>query len=205
MRRRGMTLDEIVERLALPKTTVYYWIKDLPIQDTERRSEARRRASAANSGRAAAVREAAYLDGRATFSTLCYLDGFRDFVCMYIGEGFKRTRHCVALGNSDPAVVRLAAYWIRLQSRNKVTYYVQYHADQDLDELRRFWSDQLGTSPDEIRLQRKSNSRRLGGRMWRSKYGVLTVRSCDTMFRARLRGWIDSCQESWLDSVAHGA
>jgi hypothetical protein len=29
---RDMTLDEIAERLALPKTTVYYWIKDIPLQ-----------------------------------------------------------------------------------------------------------------------------------------------------------------------------
>jgi hypothetical protein len=28
---RQMSLDEIVERLQLPKTTIYYWIKDIPI------------------------------------------------------------------------------------------------------------------------------------------------------------------------------
>jgi len=42
---RDMTLDEIAERLALPKTTVYYWIKDIPLQRQRnwgRRSSQRR-------------------------------------------------------------------------------------------------------------------------------------------------------------------
>ena len=30
----NMTLDDIGERLALPKTTIYSWIKDLPIPYT---------------------------------------------------------------------------------------------------------------------------------------------------------------------------
>jgi transcriptional regulator with XRE-family HTH domain len=29
---KKLTLDEIAERLALPKTTVFYWIKDLPLE-----------------------------------------------------------------------------------------------------------------------------------------------------------------------------
>lgn len=48
---RHMTLDEIVERLALPKTTVYHWIKDLPIP---------RNSTAAMQAKFAALREKAY-------------------------------------------------------------------------------------------------------------------------------------------------
>jgi transposase-like protein len=29
---KKLSLDEIAERLALPKTMVYYWVKDLPLQ-----------------------------------------------------------------------------------------------------------------------------------------------------------------------------
>jgi hypothetical protein len=28
---KRLTLDELVERLALPRATVYYWIRDLPL------------------------------------------------------------------------------------------------------------------------------------------------------------------------------
>jgi hypothetical protein len=84
---------------------------------------------------------------------------------------------------------------------------VQYHADQDLDELRVYWGSLLEVDPSIIRLQRKSNSGQLNGRRWRSRYGVLTVGVDDTLLRARFQAWIDRIREDWrLDSAArHGA
>ena len=103
----------------------------------------------------------------------------------------------MALGNSNPRVVQLAAGWIRRFSRNPVTFYVQYHADQDLSELKAFWAGALGVVDDDIQAQRKSNSRGLAARSWRSIHGVLTVRACDTLFRARRQGWMDRVEEEW--------
>jgi hypothetical protein len=84
---------------------------------------------------------------------------------------------------------------------------VQYHADQDLDELRTFWGDHLGIDGSAIRLQRKTNSGQLKGRTWRSAHGVLTVATNDTYLRARLQAWMDRIRTEWgLDSARpHGA
>ncbi len=150
-------------------------------------------------------RAAAYLCGRIEFEELLSEPTFRDFVCMYMAEGYKRSRNTVAICNSDPAIVAMCAPWVRRFSRNRVAYSVQYHADPDLDGLREFWARVLGVPPAEIRLQRKSNSNRLSGRTWRSQHGVLDVRAGDTLFRARLQGWMDCLQEQWLDSAALGA
>ena len=151
------------------------------------------------------LREAAYQQGRTEFAELARDPKFRDFVCLYIAEGSKRNRNVVAICNSDPAVVILGAYWIRRFTSNVVTYSIQYHADQSLDELRSFWSARLGIAAAEVRFQRKSNSGRLNGRGWRSAHGVLTVRVGDTTLRARLQGWIDCLQGQWLDSLRDGA
>jgi hypothetical protein len=214
---RRMSLNEIAECLALPKTTVWYWIEDLPRPPQKRRkplkgnarSEAARgnhraRAAAANTNRerALALRRAAYRQGWEEFDTLDAEPGFRDFVCMYIGEGYKRSRNTVTLCNSDPQVVRLASFWIRRFACNPVTYSLQYHADQDPEYLIRFWSSYLGVDPASIRLQRKSNSNQLRGRKWRSRWGVLAVTANDTMLRSRLQGWMDRVQDCWLDSIS---
>ena len=136
-------------------------------------------------------RAAAYAQGRLDFARFVRDPTFRDFVCLYMAEGYKRYRNTVAVCNSDPAIVLLCARWVRHFARNPVRYSVQYHADQDLDEFSEFWAAQLSVPPDEIRLQRKSNSGRLSGRTWRSRYGVLNVYAGDTVFRARLQaGWI---------------
>jgi hypothetical protein len=153
------------------------------------------------------LREAAYEDGRASFDEMCLRPTFRDFVCMYLGEGMKRRRNEVGICNSDPAVVVLAHRWMKDLARNPLSYAVQYHADQDLDELRRYWGGLLGVPPSAIRMQRKSNSNGLAGRTWRSVHGVLEVRAGDTQLRARLQGWMDRLREEWtaLESRPDGA
>jgi hypothetical protein len=130
---------------------------------------------------------------------------FRDFVCLYIAEGHKRSRHEVSIANSDPAVIRAAVRWMSILSARQLNYSVQYHADQNLDEICRFWAGELGVAREEIRLQRKSNSNQLASRSWRSQNGVLTVRTADTYFREELQAWVDCLRDSWLDSVSTGA
>jgi hypothetical protein len=207
---KRMSLLEIAERLALPKTTIFYWIRDLPdpeikYRDTPARARSRAKAARSNVATFKALRDAAYRKGWNEYPTLASERTFTDFVCMYIGEGYKRDRNRVAIGNSDPRVVRLADHWMRRFSRNQVAYWLQYHADQDPDYLIGFWSFGLGVDPSLITVQRKSNSGQLSRRNWRSKYGVLTVRANDTRFRARLQAWMDRIQDGWVDSTYLGA
>jgi hypothetical protein len=74
---------------------------------------------------------------------------------------------------------------------------VQYHADQNLDELRGFWGKSLGIDGSVIKLLRKSNSNQLTGRTWRSRHGVLSIRVQDTSLRARMQTWIDRLRDEW--------
>src|SRR5436190_20253362 len=95
---RKMSLNEIAERLALPKTTVWCWISALPdpeikFRDSEGRQRGRAIVARLNRERAQAARERAYAGGLSEFDTLDAEPGFRDFICMYIGEGYKRNRN----------------------------------------------------------------------------------------------------------------
>jgi hypothetical protein len=200
---RRLSIDEIAERLALPKTTIYYWVADLPLQ--RRRRNNPHPATAALCRKWQALRQESYEAGRRTFAELANDPTFRDFVCLYIAEGSKRCRNLVAIGNSDPSVCALADGWMRRFACRPVTYWLQYHVDQDPAELRRFWGAILSIDPGAVSLQRKSNSGQLRGRTWRSRYGVLSIKANDTLFRARLQGWIDCLQQQWLDSPRTGA
>jgi hypothetical protein len=198
LRARRLTIDEIADRLSLPRTTVFHWVRDMPIPTTRRQSDAQRRGTLAMQARALERREAAYRRGAEEYPTLCAAPTFRDFVCLYLAEGSKRCRNTVAIGNSDPAVVALADRRIGRLTERRRTYAIQYHADQDLHDLVRFWGGLLGIDPVVIALQRKSNSGRLGGRSWRSVHGVLTVRAKDTLLRARMQAWMDELRAGWL-------
>jgi transposase-like protein len=196
---RNLSIDEIAERLALSRTTVYYWLRNVPIDRSARpRTVAQLNGSIAMQAKYRRLREAAYAEGRERFDDLARDPSFRDFVCLYLAEGNKRRRNRVSVCNSDPAVVVICNSWLGRLSSKPRTYAIQYHADQDLHELRQFWGGQLGISPEQIRMQRKSNSNQLAGRTRRSVHGVLAVTVNDTMLRAKLEGWMDRLRESWL-------
>jgi hypothetical protein len=203
-----LTLDAIAERLSLPRTTVFYWIRDLPIDrkpNTQWPQSARAKASRHIRAKYARLRENAYRAGLHSFHALSRDEpSFRDFVLLFMTEGFRRNRNVVSIANSDPATVELGAHWLLLLSRRKLTYSIQYHADQNLAALRGFWGNRLGIEPSSIVLQRKSNSNGLKGRNWRSQFGVMTVCTHDTYLRARLEAWMDCLRREWLDSARPG-
>ena len=77
---RHLSIDEIAERLALPKTTVYYWVRDLPLGRPRRATQGQRRGNRVMRTRYRLAREAAYAAGREEFATLARDVTFRHFV-----------------------------------------------------------------------------------------------------------------------------
>jgi excisionase family DNA binding protein len=198
---RQLTIDELAERLALSRSTIYYWVRDLPIPGSGPGGvwpeAARRKGNLAPQRKYRLLREAAYEQGAREYEELAVDPAFRDFVCLYIAEGYKRDRNIVSICNSDPAVVKLANRWMRRLSEKSPAFWLQYHADQDLNELCEFWAGELAVEAGSIGIQRKSNSNQLAGRMWRSRHGVLSVRICETRFRSALQAWMDQLRAEW--------
>jgi len=198
---KRLTIDELAERLALSRSTVYYWVRDLPIEGSGTKTvfptHGQRLGNKAMQLKYKRLRDAAYEEGRAAFDSLVADPTFRDFVCLYMAEGYKRNRNVVSIANSDPAIITVARSWMARSTDKALTYWIQYHADQSLGQLRTFWGTTLGIDPESINLQRKSNSNQLQGRTWRSKHGVMTVTCNDTLFRARLGAWMDCLRSSW--------
>jgi AcrR family transcriptional regulator len=195
---RQLTLDEIVERLQLPKTTIYYWIKDIPIpRRPPEQNIGQQLGTKAMQAKFAALRQQAYEQGWAEAPKLMQDPTFRDFVVLYMAEGYKRNRNEVAFVNSDPKLVVLAHRWLKKFSRNPLRFDLQYHADHDVEELQRYWADLLNIQPSTIKPIRKSNSNHLSKRQFRSVYGLLTVEMGDTYLRARLEAWMDFVKAQW--------
>lgn len=202
---KKLTIDQLAECLALPRSMIYYWTRDIAIPRTERQTVPQRIGTRSMSKKYRLLREAAYSEGAEMFLQLCEDPTFRDFVNLYLAEGYKRDRNCASLCNSDPAVIRLATRWFRRLSDKRLFFAIQHHADQDPEDLRDFWSALLEIGRNEIRFYRKSNSNQLSGRRWRCRYGVMTVGVNDTYLRARMQAWMERLQESWLDSEPIGA
>ena len=197
-----MTVDEIAGQLSLPRTTIYTWIRDIPLDRQRNWSKGQRRGTLAMQAKFRRLREEAYAAGAAEYERLIHLPTFRDFVALYVAEGYKRNRNTLSFANSDTRMVALATSWFSQLTTTRLRFWLQYHADQDPDGLRAYWGDALRIDGTNIAIQRKSNSEQLAGRRWRSRYGALTVVVHDTLLRARMQAWMDRLREDWgLDSA----
>ena len=191
-----LTLDEITEWLRLPRGTIYHWIKDVPIPPRQQHW-GQRQGTEAMQAKYAALRDAAYQQGKTEAPALLAETSFRDFVVLYMAEGSKRKRNVVEFVNSDSLMIALANRWISTFARNPLRYRLQYHADHDIAELRQYWGGILNVVPDIISVLRKSNSGQLAKRQFRSEYGVLSISVGDTYLRARLQAWMDVVKAQW--------
>jgi transposase-like protein len=99
---RDLTVDELAERLALPRTTVYAWVRDLPLR-RKRTSvfahSARARGSLVMQANYRRARDAAYTEARCSFALLAEEPGFRD-LCAYTSPKAPN-----ATGTAYPSVI----------------------------------------------------------------------------------------------------
>jgi transposase-like protein len=202
---RGLSLSEIAHILAVPKSTVYYWVKGVPLPMVElspSKAEAmkanQQAATAAMQAKYAALRQRAYDEAYVTASELLQDRDIRDFVVLYLAEGYRKNKNVVAVGNSSPCMMQFVHRCLkRLSSKPRFYYTFQFHADQDPEQLRRFWASCLDIEPEQIRPLPKTNSGHLKGRRFACEYGVFQIQVADTTFRAQLQALMDVVQEQW--------
>jgi hypothetical protein len=147
----------------------------------------------------AAKRQAAYEDGLAEAPSLLQDADIRDFVVLYLAEGYRKDRNCVAFSNSNPRMIFFANKCLRRLATNQHFYYsFQYHADQDPEYLKLFWADYLSIDAACIHPVRKTNSGQLRGRRFACEYGVFMIQVGETLLRARLQALMDVVQKQWV-------
>jgi hypothetical protein len=154
-----LTVDQLAARLALPRSTVYYWVRDLPLGEGEgegtgagERAGAGVGARVVRTSAGAGPGEEAYEGALRSFDDLAAQPTFRDFVCLYIARGCAREQTKVSLSDSDPAVMRLVNRWMLRLSEKSPLFAIRYEPGQSLTELRRFWGGIVGVQARAIRV-----------------------------------------------------
>lgn len=152
-----MSYAAIARKLGVPKSTLSYWLRELPLEEEEvlamrrtawRRGEASREAFRATM-RAKRNDEEAKIHKRIEESILPFTkrDMYIAGIMLYIGEGDKRNRYRIALANSDPEVLVFFTRWlIECWSipREKIRFGLHLYTNMRIAEERKFWQDTLG-------------------------------------------------------------
>src|SRR3989344_7778805 len=97
---------------------------------------------------------------------------------LYWGEGTKRSKHSVRLGNSDPMLIKkFMEFLYKLYgiNKNQLAFGLQIFGDMDSQETLKFWCQKLNIRKSQFYKLVITPYRGVGNYRQKTKYGVLTV------------------------------
>ena len=108
---------------------------------------------------------------------------------LYWGEGTKKNKTAVRLGNTDPALVKkFLEFLYRIYSvrEGKVRFGLQIFSDMRPEQALSFWCSYLGVSRKDFGKVIVTPARSIGTYREKTKHGVLTVYVCNKKLRDEL-------------------
>ena len=185
---KRLSYSEIGKRLKVPKSTLSYWLKDLPLSDSEiralkktswKKGEASRELYR-NSMRKRKELEIKkiYNEQKESILPLSDRDQFIAGLMLYVGEGDKRNPSRIGLANNDPVVISFFTQWLLKFAdipREKIRFGLHLYSNMNIAKERKFWQDTIGFGrlsfyKDQIREVRTAFSYNEGNR-----HGTCTV------------------------------
>lgn len=191
MRKRGASIRDIESRLDIPRSTLSYWLRVVPISNHHKESLKRRADQALVKARKEAVKwhnaqkamrmKLAEDDAWRTLERIdCLNNDILELALslLYLGEGAKKST-VTAMGNSDPLVLHFFVQSLhRLYGIPLTDMKCELHlrADQNAKKMTRFWSRTLGIPSANFR--KASFDSRTAGRTTYPDYKGVCIVNC---------------------------
>lgn len=97
---------------------------------------------------------------------------------LYWGEGNKKNKYSVRLGNTDPKLLETYIQFLTELcgvNKDKLKFGLQIFSDIDKEEALRFWCDRLSIQPSQFYKITVTISGSIGTYRQKSQYGVVTI------------------------------
>ena len=189
LRREGMSLGSIENRLGIPRSTLSGWLKNIPISEKHRLdllhnqqlglAKARKKAAIVHRANKNLRLLAAKQAAQKTLDSLELSNEVLDLALamLYVGEGKKD--NTTALGSSNQSILRFFLYVLeRNYGLNRASFGYELHLrmDQNDEELRRYWAGAL--SVPITQFSKTSYDKRSGRSATFEHYKGVCVVSC---------------------------
>lgn len=105
---------------------------------------------------------------------------------LYWGEGNKKNKNSIRLGNTDPQLVKKFIEFLEKSfnvKRSKLKFWIQIFSDISPKKSLKFWQKELNVLPSQFGKVTVTQSRGVGTYKNKMKYGVLTVYFNNTKLR----------------------
>lgn len=208
MRKQGIAMGEIAQRLGVAKSSVSYWVRDVQLTSVQRKKlkkqshsriavERRRSARLKNTDkRRNAIRKQAYIDAEQLVADPLWCVG----VALYWGEGGK-TQQTARISNSDPEVIRLMMLFFRKTCalpEEKFRGHVHTFEHCDEKSLEAYWSKVSDIPLKYFYKTYKKQSSASKKKRDTLPYGTFQIYVHDSDFFFRLMAWIQYLKRNEL-------
>lgn len=192
LRRKGVSVRQIAQDLMVAKSSVSWWVRDIPLSEIQKAKLKFSEMSGKEKGLFKTIQikrerrrgyvESFNLSGRTRLSKLTISELLVLGVGLYWAEGGKSEKNRrVEFCNSDPRMIKFLILWLELcfkVSKDEFRCIVginQIHEARD-QVVRKYWSEQTGIPLDQFRktsLKKVTNSKVYEN--FESHFGTLTV------------------------------
>lgn len=201
LRKNGVAMGEIAERLGVAKSSVSYWVRDIPLTQTQRNKlnakghsvdaiEKRRISRLRNlQTKRNEIIESAKIEAETLSTNPLWCVA----VSMYWGEGGK-TQNMARIANSDPAVVTLMMKFFRevcLIPEEKFRGHIHTFEHCDVGKTEEYWSVISDIDRKQFFKTYKKQSSASKKKRDTLPYGTFQIYIHDTDFFFRMMGWIE--------------
>lgn len=206
LRRKGMSLNDIVREVGVSKASVSLWVRDIELSEQQKKkisargrsveSIERRRVSRINGTlrRHRVVIDAA----KEKIKTLSKQDLLLVGAALYWGEGGKTNKGMARISNSDPEVIRFMMRFFREifnVPAKKFRGHVHTFSHLNAEKAERYWSRVSEIPREQFYKTYSKPSIASKGKRDSLPYGTFQIYVCDTTIFLTIKGWIERLSE----------
>jgi transposase-like protein len=159
MREQGMSYSAIKEKLGVSKSTLSYWLRDMPLSrdrinalrahSPKRIERFRETMQQKRNSRLLEVYKKVAVELGALTGRELFVAGF----FLYWGEGGKTKAYAITFSNTDPNMIRFYLSWIRILKipKSKVKVRLHLYTDMDIKRETAFWINQTKLKEDQFK------------------------------------------------------
>lgn len=216
LRKRGLSIRDIEEKLNIPRSTLSGWLKNVELTSRQKEILFQKWKKALIKARKKAVlwhnkqKELRLAKAAQEAENLLSNIDLRNgniielaLAMLYLGEGHKRSDD-TAMGNSDPLILKtfvsILVNFYRI-SPVKIKCGLHLRADQDPEKIKKFWSRTLGV-PLRNFVYANIDKRTAGSKTFPNYKGVCVVRCGNVAIQRKLlnisRGFCEKIKEGRL-------
>ncbi len=160
---KQLSYSEIKKRLNVPKSTLSYWLRELPLSEERLKELEKNRVKKAEIGREKYIRtmikkkkemdDQVYEEFKSKLINLPDVALFVAGLMLYQSEGAKTKTSTIVLANTDPRLIKFFIVWLdKFLSIPKQLIRVQLHLyeNMNLKKEEKFWQDILDLPSDQF-------------------------------------------------------